>query len=399
MFRRVCPTLGHRFAILFLVLFLVSLPKIACAAGSATVVARHGVVATDEAECSRIGRDILRQGGHAVDAAVAATLCLGVVNPAHSGLGGGGFMLVRSSSGHAKVFDMREMAPGQASKILKILSSYGTTGVPVWLEMHRFIEALKYALALRMNLGDPAFVNVTSVLQTMISTSFAKSLKDRINDNKTFDSAHYGSKWNQVYDQGTTHICVVDDQRNVVTMTTSLNSNFGSKFMSPSTGIFLNNQMCDFSVTSSHERPPSPANFVQPFKRPLSSMAPTILVKGKQVKAVIGAAGGILIPDAVTQVLINHFILKMDPFTAVRIPRLYHLLYPDVVFHEKFRTKTGRYEYKPEVLNELKKRGHLLRECSSWTICQFVIQKLSGPDSGKLVAVSDPRKGGAPAGY
>ncbi|XP_011072102.2 gamma-glutamyltranspeptidase 1 isoform X1 [Sesamum indicum] len=283
--------------------------------------------------------------------------------------------------------------------ILKILSNYGTNGVPIWLEMHRYIEALKYALALRMNLGDPAFVNVTNVLQTMISTSFAKSLKDQINDNKTFDSAHYGSKWSQVYDQGTTHICVVDNQRNVVTMTTSLNSIFGSKFMSPSTGIFLNNQMCDFSVTSSHERPPSPANFVQPFKRPLSSMAPTILVKGKQVKAVIGAAGGILIPDAVTQVLINHFILKMDPFTAVRIPRLYHMLYPDVVFHEKFTTKAGQYEYKSKVLNELKKRGHLLRVCSSWTICQFVIQKLSGPDSGQLVAVSDPRKGGAPAGY
>ncbi|KAK4437140.1 Glutathione hydrolase 2 [Sesamum alatum] len=541
----------------------------ACANGSATVVARHGVVATDEAECSRIGRDVLRRGGHAVDGAVAAALCLGVVNPAHSGLGGGGFMLVRSSSGRAKVFDMREMAPGRASKdmfplesfcrtagalsiavpgqlaglykahkeygkiqwaslvkpaetlarrgfnvsealfqkmtkaksiilsnnqlqsifapkgklliqgqtvrlrkladtlaaiakdginsfyngaiarslaedikkaggiitkadfdkyrvitrkpigaramgydivtapppaaggamMILILPNYGATSVPIWLEMHRFLEALKYALAQRMSLGDPAFVNVTNVLQNMISTSFAKKMKDRINDNKTFDSAHYGSKWSQVYDEGTTHVCVVDNQRNVVTMTTSLNSNFGSKFMSPSTGIFLNNQMCDFSVTSSHERPPSPANFVQPFKRPLSSMAPTILLKGKQVKAVIGAAGGILIPDAVTQVLINHFILKLDPFTAVRIPRLYHMLYPDVVFHEKFATKAGRYEYSSKVLNELKKKGHLLRECSSWTVCHFVIQKLSGPNSGQLVAVSDPRKGGAPAGY
>ncbi|EYU42486.1 hypothetical protein MIMGU_mgv1a0217832mg, partial [Erythranthe guttata] len=80
------------------------------------VVARNGVVATDETECSIIGRDVLKRGGHAVDAAVAAALCLGVVSPFYSGLGGGGFMLVRSSTGDSKVFDMREMAPGRASK-------------------------------------------------------------------------------------------------------------------------------------------------------------------------------------------------------------------------------------------------------------------------------------------
>lgn len=68
----------------------------------------------------KIGRDTLYWGGHAVDAAVAATLCIGVLSPADSGLGGGGFILVRSVKGEAKVFAMRETAPGRASKWLHI---------------------------------------------------------------------------------------------------------------------------------------------------------------------------------------------------------------------------------------------------------------------------------------
>lgn len=80
--------------------------------------ARHGVVATDDGRCSRIGRDVLVDGGHAVDAAVAAALCLGVVSPASSGIGGGAFMLFRSADGgDVKAFDMRETAPKLASQV------------------------------------------------------------------------------------------------------------------------------------------------------------------------------------------------------------------------------------------------------------------------------------------
>ena len=84
------------------------------------IVARHGVVATDDGRCSKIGMDVLRAGGHAVDASVAAALCLGVVSPASSGIGGGSFMLVRLASGKAQALDMRETAPMQASEVLKI---------------------------------------------------------------------------------------------------------------------------------------------------------------------------------------------------------------------------------------------------------------------------------------
>lgn len=81
------------------------------------ITARHGAVAADDRRCSRIGSDVLREGGNAVDAAVAVSLCLGVVSPASSGLGGGSFMLLRLAHGEAKAFDMRETAPLLASKV------------------------------------------------------------------------------------------------------------------------------------------------------------------------------------------------------------------------------------------------------------------------------------------
>lgn len=81
------------------------------------ITAEHGAVATDHGLCSRIGKDVLVEGGHAVDAAVAAALCLGVVSPASSGIGGGAFMLVRLAGGDVEAYDMRETAPRHASEV------------------------------------------------------------------------------------------------------------------------------------------------------------------------------------------------------------------------------------------------------------------------------------------
>ncbi|PIN04908.1 Gamma-glutamyltransferase [Handroanthus impetiginosus] len=574
MFQCVCPKLEQILAIIFLSLSLAFPVKSADAGRGERVEVNNGVVATDETECSRIGRDTLARGGLAVDAAVAATLCIGVLGPADSGLGGGGFILVRSANGEAKVFGMIEMAPGRANKwkvsplsiavpgqlaglftvhklygklpwtslvkpaealarkgfnvsrslfhkmataesnimaneelrsifapngqilnqgqtvclrkladtlaaiakhgmkifynrsiaeslaedikrvsgivtkedfqkyqvitreplvahvlgykiltvpppasggavvilILKTLSKYKDKDIlPTPLQVHRTIEALKYALALRMNLGDPEFVNITSTLKLMISNSTAEKLGSLIDDNKTFDPSHYGSKWDQLNDHGTNHICIVDRQHNVVSMTTSINTKWGSKVMSPSTGIFLNNQMYYFSNPTSKFRPGAPANFVSPFKRPLSSLSPVILEKGGRVRACIGSGGGLLIPDAVTQVLQNFFIVKKPSFDAVKAPRFYHRDYSSGI--------GDRYTYSSEILKELKKRGHHLRRAiSGMTTCQFfsfsfffvfdelttcqsVVQILEGSKNGQLVAISDPRKGGFPAGY
>lgn len=81
------------------------------------IVACHGAVAADDGRCSTIGMNALRHRGHAVDAAVATSLCLGVVSPGSSGLGGGAFMLFREADRKAHVFDMRETAPTKASQV------------------------------------------------------------------------------------------------------------------------------------------------------------------------------------------------------------------------------------------------------------------------------------------
>lgn len=91
-------------------------------------------------------------------------------------------------------------------------------------------------------------------------------------------------RWNIINEHGTSHICVVDSERNAVSMTSTVNSYFGSQILSLSTGIVLNNEMDDFSVPSSNTNftsipPPAPNNFIRPLKRPMSSMAPTIVLK------------------------------------------------------------------------------------------------------------------------
>ncbi|CAN4097253.1 unnamed protein product [Withania somnifera] len=530
------------------------------------IKANHGVVATDDGRCSRIGRDVLREGGHAVDAAVAAALCLGVVSPASSGIGGGAFMLVASADGKAQAFDMRETAPKQASenmyagnaaekasgvlsiavpgeiaglykvwkqygklpwrrlvrpaahlahsgfkispylhmqmlrsesdimankglrdlftsngsllqignicynkqlgKTLRELSAYGirpfyngSIGIklikdirksggiltmedlqqyqvrirepitadvmgykiismpppssggaammlllnilaqygfpmegPSPLVIHRQIEALKHSFAVRMNLGDPDFANVKNVVNDMLSTKFAKQLKKTIYDNMTFSPNHYGGKWNQINDHGTSHMSIVDSERNAVSMTTTVNSYFGAKYLSPSTGIVLNNEMDDFSIPANRSEnvpPPAPANFIHPGKRPLSSMTPTIVLKGGQLRGVVGASGGAMIIAGTTEVLLNHFARGMDPFSSVMAPRYYHQLIPNVLQYENWIVVTGDHIEAPvKIRVALQKKGHVLQSIAGGTICQLVVQEFN-----------DPRKGGFPAGF
>ena len=90
------------------------------------------------------------------------------------------------------------------------------------------------------------------------------------------------SRWSQLRDHGTSHISIVDAERNAVSMTTTVNYYFGSGVLSPSTGIVANNEMGDFSTPTEATPdglPPAPPNFIEPNKRPLSSMSPLIILK------------------------------------------------------------------------------------------------------------------------
>lgn len=148
----------------------------------------------------------------------------------------------------------------------------------------------------------------------MLSHGFADQIRKRIFDNTTFPPDYYmnrycpfissrycliillkslfqvlfiyffttNGRWSQLRDHGTSHFCIVDKDRNAVSMTTTVNYAFGAGVLSPSTGIVLNNEMDDFSIpaeTTPDSLPPAPANFIRPNKRPLSSMTPIIVTK------------------------------------------------------------------------------------------------------------------------
>ncbi|GJY33223.1 glutathione hydrolase 3-like protein, partial [Tanacetum coccineum] len=188
----------------------------------------------------------------------------------------------------------------------------------------------------------------------------------------------------QLLDHGTSHFCIVDDDRNAVSLTTTVNYAFGGGVLSQSTGIVLNNEMGDFSVPteeSSDELPPSPSNFIKPNKRPLSSMTPIIVLKDDQLAGVIGGSGGMYIIPAVAQVFINHFILGMDPPNAVQSPRVYHKLIPNVVYYENWTVIDGDHiELSEDRKKFLVERGHELEPKAGGAICQLVIQTLKKPN-------------------
>ncbi|KAJ6305395.1 hypothetical protein OIU78_020852 [Salix suchowensis] len=275
------------------------------------------------------------------------------------------------------------------------------------LGFHRLIESLKHAFAVRMRLGDPDFVDVAQVVSDMISPKFAQELKKTIHDNMTFDPGHYGGRWNQIDDHGTSHLSIVDSEQNAVSMTSTVNSYFGAQILSQSTGIVLNNEMSDFSMPENNTGNvslPAPPNFIRPGKRPLSSMTPTIVLKDEQLRGVVGANGGSMIIAGTTEVFLNHFAKGMDPLSSILSPRVYHKLIPNIVEYENWTTVYGdHFEVSADVRASLQKRGHVLQGIAGGTICQFIVQDLETSGGNKLVrklvGVSDPRKGGLPAGY
>ncbi|VVB11187.1 unnamed protein product [Arabis nemorensis] len=268
--------------------------------------------------------------------------------------------------------------------------------------LHRVIEAMKHMLAARMDLADPAFVNGTyNVVENLLSKSYAERIQKKISDYTTFPPEYYLNKYNQLENQGTSHFCVVDKDRNTVSMTTTVNYWFGSGFMSPSTGILLNGQMEDFSIPtegSPNSLPPAPANYIAPKKRPLSSMMPLIITKDTELVGVIGASGGPYIFPAVIQVFLNHFIFKMSPLEAVQSPRVYPKLKLNEVWYEDMKVFNGDHiKLKEETQEFLKMRRHKLVMIQEGGIVQLVVQNRIDDSKTLLTAVSDIRKDGKPA--
>jgi gamma-glutamyltranspeptidase/glutathione hydrolase len=274
-------------------------------------------------------------------------------------------------------------------EILNILERYNiswnSSGYGSYF-LHILAEAMKHAYSDRAKyLGDTDFVNVP--IQELISKEYAKKLK--INEEKIMENNFYGKNYLE-NDSGTTHFCIADKYGNIVSVTETINTYFGSQVVIPGTGILMNNEMDDFS--SSPGKPNAfnlignENNSIQPGKRPLSSMTPTIILKDGKPFMVVGASGGPRIITGTLQTIINVVDFGMNIEEAVSFPRIHHQWYPDKLFVEK--------EISPDVINNLKLKGHKIDILNSESAVQAILIK-----NNTFTGASDPRKGGLPSGY
>lgn len=275
---------------------------------------------------------------------------------------------------------------------------------------HRLVEAMKHAFAIRLSLGDPDFVDTTGPIAALLDKGYMGNLRNLTSDSTVLPLDDYGGTYNLnaagrrllPEDHGTTHLSVLDSEGNAVAITSTVNTDFGSKVVSKSTGIILNNEMDDFSnskAPNSYGLHPSQYNYPEPGKRPLSSMSPTILVdKDGNTRLVGGASGGPRIITATVQVLLNYMCCGMDNvLSALKHPRLHSQLIPETVFVEDHHLISGlSIVAGEETVEALSSRGHNI---TLWGHSMGVSQYIAvNPDNSDIHGVSDPRKDGAPAG-
>ncbi|MGE5216144.1 MAG: gamma-glutamyltransferase [Chloroflexota bacterium] len=248
--------------------------------------------------------------------------------------------------------------------------------------LHLLSEAMKHAFADRAQfLGDPDFVHVP--VGKLTAKNYAEWIRKRIAPDKTRPPAFYGYYNFHSEQGGTTHFSVIDRFGNAVAVTQSVNTRFGSKLLVRKTGIVLNNEMDDFAihpeVGNVYGLVGNEANSLQPNKRPLSSMSPTIVLRNDQPELVVGAAGGPRIINATLQTILNVIDFHMPVKAAVAAPRIHHQWLPDRLNVEPNITI--------EAKNSLKQRGHTLREQTSLGIVQAIMRRDHTSNGA-----ADPRK-------
>ncbi|CAF1072394.1 unnamed protein product [Adineta steineri] len=259
---------------------------------------------------------------------------------------------------------------------------------------HRLIETFKYAYAKRSELSDPSIINITNLISDLTSKTYADSIRGQINDYKTYSFEHYGGTWLDKVKPGTAHISVVGPDGDAVALTSTVNIYFGSTVIGSETGIVYNNEMDDFSTpntTNYFGVPSSPANFIAPGKRPVSSMSPLILMDNhnQRIQQVLGASGGTKITTSIAQVAMLNLWFNEHIKQAVDTPRLHSQLLPQELWAEQ------GFDY--NILKQLKQRGHNIT-CGAFG--GSVIQGIEWRDEvNQYWANCDIRKGGAPDGF
>jgi gamma-glutamyltranspeptidase/glutathione hydrolase len=260
------------------------------------------------------------------------------------------------------------------------------------LAIHLGAEAMRRAYAVRNEvLGDPDFVNVPR--DRLLSPQFANDLRASISAERATPSTRVSGRTGAASEgKHTTHLSIIDAKGNAVSVTTTLNNDFGSAVTVAGAGFLLNNEMDDFTaepgVANGFGLVQGEANAIAPGKRPLSSMAPTIVVGRNGLPLLVtGAGGGSRIISAVFQVMSNVLDHGMDLSSAVAAPRMHHQHLPDSIDLE-------RHSFSEETQAALKRLGHSIHLVDKNAYVTPILRMGSG-----WVGVNDPRVGGHAAGY
>lgn len=235
---------------------------------------------------------------------------------------------------------------------------------------HFLVEVEKRAYADRATfLGDPDYAPVPT--ERLISDAYLKDRMDGIDLAViTPSSAIKEGNVDIIESVETTHFSIVDKDRNAVAITTTINSNFGSKLWIDGAGFLMNNEMDDFSskpgVPNQFGLLGNEINSIQPEKRMLSSMTPTILERNGKLFMVLGSPGGSTIMTTVLQTILNVTEYNMSMQEAVDAKRFHHQWMPDQIQHE---TET----FSPDVFKALKERNYTFRDRGWIGMCDAIM--------------------------
>jgi gamma-glutamyltranspeptidase/glutathione hydrolase len=250
--------------------------------------------------------------------------------------------------------------------------------------LHLFLSAMLYAYSDRNTyLGDPEFIKLP--LEMLLSKQYAARIRSQIPSERAISPARLFSNSSEE-GTNTTHYSVIDKYGNAVAVTYTINTYFGAGVIAGDTGFFLNNEMDDFTskpgLPNQFGLVQGKNNIIEPGKRPLSSMSPTIITKDGQVVLVTGSPGGPTILTTILQVITNVIDYEMTLNEAVSTPRIHYQGLPNFVLTEPYALNS-------QILKELRQKGYKTFPFKYWGAAESIG---INPNSKEFDGVNDKRK-------
>ena len=272
-------------------------------------------------------------------------------------------------------------------QMLNILSGYDLQkfGKRTPKSLHYILSSMLWAFSDRNSyLGDPDFVD--NPVDRLLSDKYAESIRQQIPANQAIPPEKVYDSEFQSEGTNTTHYSIIDSEGLAVAVTYTINSYFGAGVVAPGTGFLLNNEMDDFTakvgVGNQFGLKQGSTNIIEPGKRPLSSMSPTIVTKDDEVFLVTGTPGGSTIPTTVLQVITNVVDFNMGIENAVKAPRIHYQGFPNIVFTEPYALNS-------ETFIALWEKGYKIVPLPFWGAAESIYIK---PKTEQKIGVQDSRK-------